>query len=266
MRKPIIVIKLGGSALTDKSRIYTPRISTIHRAASQIAVIAKKFSVMLVHGAGSFGHISVEKYGLAHGFKSRRQLKGLARTKFKLLEWESMLDEILLRHKIPLMPFVTSSFVVAKKGRIVSADLEPLRGCLRLGCVPSAGGDVVTDLDDGFSIVSGDQLAAYVAVKLRASSLIFGIDVDGIFDSDPKVNKRAQLLERMRPSFASKVVSRTEQRTTPDVTGGMAGKIKEAAIAARHGVPVCFVNLTKPERLEKAAFNRPVLCSKIVAE
>jgi isopentenyl phosphate kinase len=265
MPKPIVVIKLGGSALTDKSRIYTPRISMMHQAASQIAIIAKKRLVVLVHGAGSFGHIPVRKYGLTQGFKSRRQLKGLAITKSKLLEWETMLDKILLNHDIPLIPFLTSDFVLASRGRIVSAELHPMRESLSLGCVPSAGGDIVMDDKDGFSIVSGDQLAAFLAIKFKASRLIFGVDVDGIFDTNPKLNRKAQLLAKMTPNQASKLVNKATAHTEIDVTGGMAGKIREAVVAARRGIPVHFVNLTKDERLVKAALGRAVLGSRILA-
>lgn len=266
MPKPIVVIKLGGSALTDKGRIYTPRIPMIHRAASQIALIGKKLSIVLVHGAGSFGHIPVKKYHLEKGLKTHSQLKGLAITKSKLLEWEELLGRILLKHEIPLIPFVASDFLVASKGRIASAELHPIRECLRIGCVPSAGGDIVMDVKDGFSVVSGDQLAVYLAMKFKASRLIFGVDVDGVFDTNPKLSGTARLLEKMTCNEASRLVSGATAHTEIDVTGGMAGKIREAVVAARHGIPVHFVNLTKDQRLVKAALGRPVIGSRILSD
>jgi isopentenyl phosphate kinase len=263
MPKPLVVIKLGGSALTNKSRIYTPRKQIIHKAASQIESIGKKRSVVLIHGAGSFGHIPVKKYGLRFGFRNLHQLKGLAATKSKLLEWEAILDDILLEHGVPLLPFITSDFLVAKGGRICSAELQPIRGCLRLGCVPSAGGDIVMDLAQGFSIVSGDQLAAYLALKLDASCLIFGVDVDGIFDANPKLNPKAQLMQKVSSRKALDLAQKATAYTAIDVTGGMAGKISEAVVAARNGIPVHFVNLTKDSRLRKAALGQHFLGSSI---
>ncbi len=264
MQKSLIVIKLGGSALTDKKRIYTPRNPIINQAARQVAAITKKFRVVLVHGAGSYGHIPVRKFGLAHGFKTLKQLKGLAATKLKLLEWEALLDDVFLKHQIPTTPFVASNFIVTKKGRIISAELNPLKNWLRLGCVPTTGGDIVPDCDYGFSILSGDQLAAYIAMKLKARRLIFATDVDGVFDSDPKLNRQAALLTDLTQSLASRLLMKAGSRTTPDVTGGMAGKIKEAIIAADHGIPVYFINLTKDERLQKVAFGQEVLASRIL--
>jgi isopentenyl phosphate kinase len=49
----------------------------------------------------------------------------------------------------------------------------------------------------------------------------------------------------------------------PDVTGGMAGKITEGVVAARHGVPVYFVSLMKNKRLQKAVLGQPVTASRI---
>jgi len=264
MQRPLIVIKLGGSAITDKTRIYTPRIQEITRAARQVAAISKKFSLILIHGAGSYGHILVRKHRLACGFKSTEQLKGLTATKSKLLEWEMIFDRIFLRHQVRLMPFVASGFILANDGRIFSAELAPLKHWLRLGCVPSVGGDIVPDLKRGFSILSGDQLASFLAVKLKATKLIFATDVDGIFDSDPKLNRKASLIAGLTPSSAFRLASKSVTKTALDVTGGMGGKIREAAVAATAGITVCFVNLTKKERLRRAAFDERVLCSRIL--
>ncbi len=257
------MIKLGGSALTDKSRIYTPRSRVIARAARQVAVIAKRFSIVIVHGAGSYGHIPVKRLGLAHGFTNPRQLRGLAATKLKLLEWEQIFDAVFLKHNVPLIPLFASDFVVANGGRIASAELGPLKRWLRIGCVPTTGGDIVQDSKTGFSILSGDQLATHLAIRLKALKVIFAMDEDGIFDSDPKQNPKAKLLLDLTPSQASLLARTSTMSTTLDVTGGMAGKIKEAVEVASKGIPVYFVNLTKDERLRKVAFAEKVPCSKI---
>jgi len=264
MRKPLIVIKLGGSALTDKRRIFTPRIKEIHRAAEQVAQLSKRFSLVVVHGAGSYGHIPVREWRLESGLSSRRQLKGLAATKSKLLEWEGIFDQIFLDHQIPLIPFLASDFVVTRKGRIFSADLRPVKNWLSINCVPSTGGDIVSDRNNGFSVLSGDQLSTYLAVQLKASRLIFGTDVDGIFTSDPKHDPHARIIKELTSSTAIHAASRARVSDIPDVTGGMAGKIIEGARAASNGIPVYFVNLTVGNRLANVALNREVVCSKIL--
>lgn len=263
MHKPLVVIKLGGSALTDKNRIYTPRLSVIRSAAKQVAEISKSCSVVLVHGAGSYGHIPVRKFGLQHGFKRPSQVGGLAETKFKLLEWEKLLDKMLLKRNIPIVPLLASDFILTKNGRIASAELGPMASWLRLGCVPITGGDIVPDVHKGFAILSGDQIAAFIAIRFRAKRLVYALDVDGIFDANPNLHPRAHLLGNLTPLSASNLMAKASSGTTPDVTGGMAGKIREAVQVAKHRIPVYFVRLTKNERLRKAALGQPVLCSRI---
>ena len=126
------------------------------------------------------------------------------------------------------------------------------------------GGDIVPDVKNEFSILSGDQLAAFIAIRLRAKRLVYGVDVDGIFDTNPSLDSKAQLLKGLTPVSAARLVSKATSGTTPDVTGGMAGKIREAILVARHRIPVYFVNLRKDERLRKAAFGQEVLCSRIM--
>ncbi len=264
MRKPLIVVKLGGSALTDKKRKFTPRTSEIHRAARQIKQLTKRFSIVVVHGAGSYGHIPVKYWGLESGFRNERQVKGLTATKSKLLEWEAIFGEVFLRHHVPLLPLVASDFIVARGGRISSADLQPIRNWLTMGCIPSMGGDIIYDLKKGFSIVSGDQIAAYVAVKLQAHKLIFAVDVDGIFTANPKLDRHARIMAELTPSEARAAIRLAEKSNVPDVTGGMAGKIREALAATSKGIPVYILNLTKDSRLTRAALDREVLCSKIL--
>jgi isopentenyl phosphate kinase len=219
--------------------------------------------LILVHGAGSFGHIPVKRYRLQQGFKRPDQIEGLATTKFKLLEWESVLDAIFLKHGVRVVPFLASDFIELKDGRITRAELNPLRDWLQLGCVPMIGGDIVPDTSRGFSILSGDQLAAYLAIKLKATRLVFGMDVDGVFDSDPKLNREARLLTDLTPTLAMHYATESTTGAIPDVTGGMAGKIIESVVASQHGVPVYFVSLTKNKRLQKAVLGRPVTASRI---
>ena len=57
----MILLKIGGSVLTDKRRESTLREDNLRMVARQIAD-AKSSRLILVHGAGSFGHPQVVKY------------------------------------------------------------------------------------------------------------------------------------------------------------------------------------------------------------
>ena len=47
---------------------------------------------------------------------------------------------------------------------------------------PVLYGDAVLDDKLGFTVLSGDQLVAYLAIKYKASKIVIGADTDGLFD------------------------------------------------------------------------------------
>ena len=68
MSKNKIVIKLGGGLITDKSQyklIREERIQSVCKIISKM--IKNDDSVILVHGAGSFGHLEAKKWHLSTG-------------------------------------------------------------------------------------------------------------------------------------------------------------------------------------------------------
>ena len=156
----MIVIKLGGAAITEKTRPSVIKRKTI---ASAARVLANHRDYLLVHGAGSFGHIPVRQYGLTGRIRSRRQLIGYAKTKASLLKLETEVVSILAKKHIPVAPVAAASCLIADRGRIVSENFEAIRSMLKLGLIPFIGGDLVQDISLGASVVSGDQIAVRLA-------------------------------------------------------------------------------------------------------
>jgi isopentenyl phosphate kinase len=62
----IVLVKLGGSLITDKTRPETVRAETLARLASEIAsaIPACRERLVVAHGSGSFGHVAAERHGL----------------------------------------------------------------------------------------------------------------------------------------------------------------------------------------------------------
>ena len=70
MIKPI-VLKLGGSVITDKNGELAARTEVINRLAEEIA-LARKESLIIIHGGGSFGHPTANKHAIKEGLKAGR--------------------------------------------------------------------------------------------------------------------------------------------------------------------------------------------------
>ena len=257
----LIVIKLGGAAITDKARLSVINRRTI---ASTARVLATRRDYMLVHGAGSFGHIPVRKYGLEGPIRSHGQLIGYAKTKASLLKLESEVVSILAQERIPVAPVAASSCLMADQGRIISQNFEMIASMLKLGLVPCIGGDLVQDISLGASVVSGDQIAVNLAMAFHAHTVIFGTDVDGLFTADPKLDHKARLISTLDITKLQEWARKAGPASAPDASGGMKGKLTEVLPAVRAGIRVVIVNLNHPERLRKAMAGEPVKGTTIV--
>ena len=63
-----VVIKWGGGLITNKDRMKSVRHDIIDNLANQLeSCVAAGLDVVLVHGAGSFGHLKAKAYRLADG-------------------------------------------------------------------------------------------------------------------------------------------------------------------------------------------------------
>ena len=73
----MLLVKLGGSVLTDKGRLRSPRRTAIRRLARELA--AARAPLLVVHGAGSYGHILARKHRLNEGGATRAKRGAAAR-------------------------------------------------------------------------------------------------------------------------------------------------------------------------------------------
>ena len=241
-----VIIKLGGSVITDKGLAFKANYRSMHRIAKELAGLTER--LVILNGAGSFGHIPVKQWGLDEGF-SRKKTRPFAKTKLQLLRLQQMLVSVMAGHGLPAVPFTPSSFMIARSGRLCKAELAPIREFLDLGLVPLFGGDLVPDLDHGWAVVSADQMASWIAPQIGASMIVYGTDVDGLYDSDPKTCRDAKLIETVTLREIRRVSRSALSSRMPDVTAGMRGKLFEAEHAAKNGVEVVIMNLRRPENL-----------------
>ena len=255
--KPI-VLKLGGSVITHKEKPLKPNLPAIRRLAKEIAS-AKLDSLILVHGGGSFGHPLAKRYRIKEGYNGKAsQLLGFAKTHEAMVALNKLVVDALIKEKIPAVAVSPSSLIITKSERIHSFPLESLTKLLQLGFVPVLFGDAVFDLDRGFTILSGDQLIAYLAIHYKAERIIVGVDVDGLCTGDPKANKEAKLFDYIKLEELPTVMRKIEETKTRDVTGGMSNKVQEIISAVEESISVFLINAAKPNRLYKSLKNEPV--------
>jgi isopentenyl phosphate kinase len=245
--KPII-LKIGGSVITDKDGELAAKTEDINRIAEEIKR-ADAENLIIVHGGGSFGHPTAQKYGIKDGLKDPSQKLGFAETHHVMTVLNGLIMDALVWHEIPSLSITPSSVILTENGRIKFFDETVIRKCMQMGFVPVLYGDAVLDEKLGFTVLSGDQIVAYLAVKMKAEKIVIGVDTDGLYEADPKVDKAAKPYLKLNLEQLKKVQAKIGKAQTTDVTGGMAGKIAELIPAVEQGVNVQIVNATRNLRV-----------------
>ncbi|WP_298523488.1 isopentenyl phosphate kinase [uncultured Methanobrevibacter sp.] len=241
----MIILKIGGSILTNKdsaeSEIDGESLKRIAgEIKSSLDVSDKK--LIIVHGAGSFGHPPAKEYRIGESFdKAEYPQKriGFCKTQNAVKKLNMLICEAFIEEGLPVVAIPASSFMTASGKRITEGNLEFFNKYLDKGFIPVIYGDVVLDSELEICVISGDQLIQYLAVNLSADRVILGTDVDGVYNKNPKTHDDAIFFDR----FSSlEDLDTLEGTTNVDVTGGMIGKIKELLYLADLGIESKIIN------------------------
>ena len=258
----IVLLKLGGSLITEKSRAETPRPEVIARLAGEIARAAREapFRLIAGHGSGSFGHVAARESGIAGGLHSEAQLPGVSRTQERAAALHHLVIQAL--EDAGALPFsiAPSSCIVAAAGRPVAFHDEPLLLALERGLLPVLYGDVVMDRERGVSICSTETVFDAVARRLLEKgyavrrALWLG-ETDGLYDAEGRTIPRVS---------AADALDAIGDPSGTDVTGGMRHRIESTLELARLGIPSVLIKGLRAGELEKAISGEGVQGTEVV--
>jgi isopentenyl phosphate kinase len=227
MRKRTI-LKLGGSVITEKSAAADGiiRYDTLTAIAEAIAEFPDT-PLVVVHGAGSFGHPQAQAYHIQQGVNHENR-EGIYATHQAVLELNSAVVAALRERGIEAVSVHPLHGCTATDGILADSRFTHLDLMIKLGLVPVIHGDVVMDLVRGACIISGDQLIRVLAKELGMDRVGLATDVPGLLAEDRSV------VRELRRSLVHQVTIGTSRHV--DVTGGMEGKIAELLSLADNGI------------------------------
>lgn len=257
----MIVIKLGGSVVTDKSSYRTPRTDAIRRLCMEIKESGK--DAVVVHGAGSYGHILAKENDINGGFKNPEQIPAAAKVCRDVRDLDAIVVAALIDAGIPAVSVPPGSCFILENRRLKIKDWTAIDMMMDKGIMPVTFGDVVQDTELGFSILSGDQLVEAFADRYDAERVIFVSDVDGVYDADPKTNKNAKLIERIDRDVLSGI---STESSVADVTGGIRNKIETMMRMCKGTRDCVLVNGNAEGRLLSVLKGSKVPCTVIKDE
>jgi len=247
--RPLVVVKWGGSLITRKREVERSRPKVIARLAREVAA-CRDVRIVLLHGAGSFGHPGARRFGLARpppatGAPDRVRGAAIVAAEVRRLHLE-VLRALVAAGAAPQsvpVPQIASN----REGGLVAIDAGPFEATLERGALPVSFGDVVPDDTWGYSILSADTIAVALASILRPARVVFATDVPGVLTPDG--NGRPTVVPELTEAV---VAGLAPPPGATDVTGGIRGKAAAALAIARHGVDAGIISGLSDGALSRA--------------
>ncbi len=244
--RELVLLKLGGSLITDKTRPYTPRLDKLADLAAEIAQALQTHPDLLLiigHGSGSFGHTAAKEYGTKDGlpaspaplvpaghsphFQGKRRetyWQGFAEVWYQASTLNRYVIQALHDAGLPAVTFSPMASVWSENGRVADWDLSQIRAALENGILPVVHGDVIFDRAKGGTILSTEDLFAHLARALPAQRVLLAGLEAAVWADFPARRHRVERVTR--ESFAE--VSRGVGKAAgADVTGGMESKVRQ---------------------------------------
>ncbi len=209
-----LVVKLGGSVITEKDRAETLDGAAVDRAADAVASVDE--DLVLVHGGGSFGHHHAEAHDVSTTSGSD-DWRAVADVHGAMTTLNSLVLSRLHERDVPAVPI----HPLSTADRDADGDLTLPTGAVeRLvgeGFVPVLHGDTVAHEGRGVTILSGDEVVAELAA-------LPGVDRVGLCSTVPGVLRDDAVIPEIRAfDDVADVVGGSD---ATDVSGGMAGKVR----------------------------------------
>ena len=266
-----LILKIGGSSISNKMLLHkalktqsTEDIKTaltldnavINQIADEIGSLYKVGvkKMIILTGVGSPGHFTVLRYGLHKGFSGDyKQHLGLVDAQIAVNRLRQALLESFFNHGLPVVQVYASSIYESDKMRIIRGDTTNFEKFLEIGVIPVISGDMVPDKTMGYSVLSGDQILLDLTQKFQPKKIVLGSDVDGLYNSDPKVNSDAKLIPEVDGNEIDDIISQLEGG---DASGQMKGKLTEIKNLLDLGFrDILLLNINKSGVLNQAITN-----------
>jgi isopentenyl phosphate kinase len=225
---PLVLLKLGGSLITDKMAASTPRMDVIRRLAGEITAALRQqpgMRLIIGNGAGSFGHVPAKKYSTRQGVHSPQEWRGFAEVWHEAAALNRLITDALHAAGLPAIALPPSAAVTARDGQVTAWDLAPMRATLQAGLLPVVHGDVIFDTLRGGTILSTEDLFEHLARQLHPGRILLAGLEEGVWEDYPACTR---LVAEITPSNIDLVRPALGGSHGADVTGGMASKVDQS--------------------------------------
>jgi len=262
--KPIILIKIGGSLITDKNKPFTLKKKALKTIAKEIKKAFKntKKHLIIGHGAGSFAHFPAKKYNTINGAKTKKDILGMAKVCNAACQLNRIVVNQLINIGLPAVSVSPFSSILSKNFKPQKVFTSNIQCLLKNKALPIVYGDVICDTQKGCTIFSTERVLGFLGQSLikqgfQVEKIIQCGQTKGVYNNDGEtivlINNKN--FEKYKQSLGDS--------GGIDVTGGMLHKVEESLKMAEKGIPALIIDGIKHGTLSKAVKGKKVLGTKI---
>jgi isopentenyl phosphate kinase len=247
----LVFVKFGGSLITDKSRPEAARRDVIARLAGELQRTLEarpRLSLLLGHGSGSFGHWYASQFGTRQGVHGHDEWVGFAQVAASAARLNRIVHDTLLAAGVPVLGLRPSTAARCRDGVLVQLDTALIHHALAEELVPLVHGDVALDEVRGGTIISTEEILAYLARELRPQRILLLGEMPGVLHGMDDAAEQA-VIPRITPGDFEEIVGSLGGSEAPDVTGGMLSKVAQMLELVQQ-MPDLVVHILSGERPE----------------
>ncbi|MEE0858465.1 MAG: glutamate 5-kinase [Acutalibacteraceae bacterium] len=244
MKQKRIVIKVGTSTLTyENGKLNLRRLQQLCKVISDLQNSGRE--IILV-SSGAVG-VGIGKLGMKEKPASTPKRQALAAV--GQCELMFMYDKIFGEYNNTVAQVLLTRRVIDDP-RLRTNALNTFEELINMCIIPivNENDTVATEEIEGANFGDNDMLSALVANVVSADLLVIMTDIDGLYETNPRVDPYAKLLKRV-PEITDEIKKMAGGTGSNRGTGGMATKIVAAELATQSGIECCILNGSNPELL-----------------
>jgi isopentenyl phosphate kinase len=254
MTPEIVLLKLGGSLITDKDKPYTARLETLAELASELKTVRDSnpdLHLILGHGSGSFGHVAAKKHGTRESVRTSEQWMGFAEVRFQAAELNRLVMQSLINGGVPAISFPPSSSMISDDRKVIHHNILTIRKSFEAGILPVVYGDVAFDEARGGTILSTEDVFTFLVDQFSPSRILLAGIEAGVWADFPA---RTTLVKQIQLEEYEKMRAGIGGSASTDVTGGMKAKVEEmlGLIQKNQGLTVQIFSAEEKGHLTRA--------------
>ena len=263
INKPIVLIKIGGSLITDKTKPFTLREKALDTICEEVKRATQCGKWLIVgHGHGSYGHIYLNKYQTPKGIINQQSYRGFAEVADIALQLNRIVIKKLLEKGVNAVTVSALSIMLTENHQLVSMYSDALEGILKLGLLPVLYGDPIIDKASGCTVFSTEKVLGNIALRLKKKGytierIIHCGQTNGVYDAD------GNTIPLLSPGNIEKYRNVLGAAAGIDATGGMLHKVEETLALAKEGIPGLIIDGIEHGTLSKAIKGELVIGTRV---